>query len=76
MPTDLTSFGYICIGDLNTVQIKPRYILVFYFENNSNLHQMPRGPTFLLLTVVLLRVLWFLPTIPMLGRGMPPMTWQ
>ena len=29
--------------------------------------------TLLLLTVVLLRVLWFLPTIPLLGQGMPPM---
>ena len=36
----------------------------------------PRGPTLLLLTVVLLRVLRFLPTIPLLGGGMPPMTRQ
>ena len=35
-----------------------------------------RGPTLLLLTVVLLRVLRFLPTIPPLGGGMPPVTWQ
>ena len=35
----------------------------------------PRGPTLLLLTVVLLRVLRFLPTLPLLGRGMPLMTW-
>ena len=36
----------------------------------------PRGHTLLLLTVVLLRVLWFLPTIPPLGGSMPPMIWQ
>ena len=36
----------------------------------------PRGPTLLLLTVVLLWVFRFLPTIPLLGGGMPPMTWQ
>ena len=31
----------------------------------------PRGPTLLLLTLVLLRVLQFLPTVPLLGKGMP-----
>ena len=31
----------------------------------------PRGPTLLLLTVVLLRVLRFLPTLPLLGGGIP-----
>ena len=36
----------------------------------------PRGPTLLLLTVVLLWVLRFSPTIHLLGGGMPPMTWQ
>ena len=36
----------------------------------------PRGPTLLLLTVVLLWVLRFLPTIPPPGGGMPPMTWH
>ena len=35
-----------------------------------------RGNTLLLLTVVLLRTLRFLPTIPLLGGGMPPMKWQ
>ena len=30
----------------------------------------------IVLTVVLLRVLRFLPTIPPLGGGMPPMIWQ
>ena len=32
----------------------------------------PRGPTLLILTVFLLRVLRFSPTIPLLGGGMPP----
>ena len=39
----------------------------------SNLQSVPTEPTLLLLTVVLLRVLRFLPTIPLLGSGMPPM---
>ena len=36
----------------------------------------PRVPTLLLLTVVLLWVLQFFPTIPPLGGGMPPVMWQ
>ena len=35
-------------------------------------HFDPRGPTLLLLSVVLLLVLRFLPIIPLLGGGMPP----
>ena len=31
-----------------------------------------RGNTLLLLTVVLLQALWFLPTIPLQGGGIPP----
>ena len=36
----------------------------------------PRGPTLLLLTVVLLRVLRFFPTIPPPDGGMPQVIWQ
>ena len=34
-----------------------------------------RGKTPLLLSMVLLRALWFLPTIPLPGRGFPPAEW-
>ena len=40
-------------------------------EDVKGPHLDPRRPTILLLTVVLLQVLWFLPTIPLLGGGMP-----
>ena len=43
---------------------------------DSNNMLDPSGPTLLLLTVVLLGVLTFLPTIPLLDGGMPPMTWR
>ena len=45
---------------------------VTLWEPSKGSHLDPRGPTLLLLTVVLLWVLQFLPTIPLLGRGMPP----
>ena len=43
-----------------------------YQVASLSIGKSPRGPTLLLLTVVLLRLLRFLPTLPLLGRGMPP----
>ena len=53
-------------------QINKTYYRISLWDPSRGAPFDPRGPTLLLLTVVLLRVLRFLPTIPLLGGRYAP----